>query len=157
MVKGSGWALGVPELRPILWHVEAGREGSKECRPGSSVNISLWGVSLFLRFPSNLLFTSASGELWKMVRIGGQPLGFGEPMGFNTEGWGLALPGASMRQDTRILWGQSASLYPLVQMGRLRLREPEVPTVYVPDRRYRPPEDERSSFSQSTHFPTLEK
>uniref|UniRef100_A0A4W2BQ10 Cytosolic arginine sensor for mTORC1 subunit 2 n=1 Tax=Bos indicus x Bos taurus TaxID=30522 RepID=A0A4W2BQ10_BOBOX len=29
------------------------------------------------RFPSNLLFTSASGELWKMVRIGGQPLGFG--------------------------------------------------------------------------------
>ncbi|XP_021573039.1 cytosolic arginine sensor for mTORC1 subunit 2 [Carlito syrichta] len=28
------------------------------------------------RFPSNLLFTSASGELWKMVRIGGQPLGF---------------------------------------------------------------------------------
>lgn len=30
------------------------------------------------RFPSNLLFTSASGELWKMVRIGGQPLGFGE-------------------------------------------------------------------------------
>ncbi|ELR58490.1 GATS-like protein 2, partial [Bos mutus] len=31
-----------------------------------------------LRFPSNLLFTSASGELWKMVRIGGQPLGFDE-------------------------------------------------------------------------------
>ncbi|XP_022356833.1 LOW QUALITY PROTEIN: cytosolic arginine sensor for mTORC1 subunit 2 [Enhydra lutris kenyoni] len=30
------------------------------------------------RFPSNLLFTSASGELWKMVRIGGQPLGFDE-------------------------------------------------------------------------------
>ncbi|EGV96861.1 General transcription factor II-I repeat domain-containing protein 2, partial [Cricetulus griseus] len=29
------------------------------------------------RFPSHLLFTSASGELWKMVRIGGQPLGFG--------------------------------------------------------------------------------
>uniref|UniRef100_G3S3H8 CASTOR ACT domain-containing protein n=1 Tax=Gorilla gorilla gorilla TaxID=9595 RepID=G3S3H8_GORGO len=29
-------------------------------------------------FPSNLLFTSASGELWKMVRIGGQPLGFDE-------------------------------------------------------------------------------
>ncbi|ERE74906.1 GATS-like protein 2, partial [Cricetulus griseus] len=28
------------------------------------------------RFPSHLLFTSASGELWKMVRIGGQPLGF---------------------------------------------------------------------------------
>ncbi|KAL0605580.1 Cytosolic arginine sensor for mTORC1 subunit 2 [Plecturocebus cupreus] len=30
------------------------------------------------RFPSDLLFTSASGELWKMVRIGGQPLGFDE-------------------------------------------------------------------------------
>ncbi|XP_068188095.1 cytosolic arginine sensor for mTORC1 subunit 2 isoform X4 [Antennarius striatus] len=29
------------------------------------------------RFPNNVLFTSASGELWKMVRIGGQPLGFG--------------------------------------------------------------------------------
>ncbi|CAB1352280.1 unnamed protein product, partial [Coregonus sp. 'balchen'] len=28
------------------------------------------------RFPNNVLFTSASGELWKMVRIGGQPLGF---------------------------------------------------------------------------------
>ncbi|MGH0149265.1 UNVERIFIED_CONTAM: hypothetical protein FKN15_014864 [Acipenser sinensis] len=28
------------------------------------------------RFPLNVLFTSASGELWKMVRIGGQPLGF---------------------------------------------------------------------------------
>ncbi|NXX70676.1 CAST2 protein, partial [Spizella passerina] len=27
---------------------------------------------------NNLLFTSASGELWKMVRIGGQPLGFDE-------------------------------------------------------------------------------
>lgn len=30
------------------------------------------------RFPSNLLLTSSSGELWRMVRIGGQPLGFGE-------------------------------------------------------------------------------
>uniref|UniRef100_A0A3P9JGH8 Cytosolic arginine sensor for mTORC1 subunit 2 n=1 Tax=Oryzias latipes TaxID=8090 RepID=A0A3P9JGH8_ORYLA len=29
-------------------------------------------------FPHNVLFTSASGELWKMVRIGGQPLGFDE-------------------------------------------------------------------------------
>lgn len=31
-----------------------------------------------LRFPSDLLLTSSSGELWRMVRIGGQPLGFGE-------------------------------------------------------------------------------
>lgn len=30
------------------------------------------------RFPSDLLLTSSSGELWRMVRIGGQPLGFGE-------------------------------------------------------------------------------
>lgn len=28
------------------------------------------------QFPADLLFTSSSGELWKMVRIGGQPLGF---------------------------------------------------------------------------------
>lgn len=32
----------------------------------------------FCRFPSDLLLTSSSGELWRMVRIGGQPLGFGE-------------------------------------------------------------------------------
>uniref|UniRef100_A0A8B9NTS0 Cytosolic arginine sensor for mTORC1 subunit 1 n=1 Tax=Accipiter nisus TaxID=211598 RepID=A0A8B9NTS0_9AVES len=31
-----------------------------------------------LRFPSDLLLTSSTGELWRMVRIGGQPLGFGE-------------------------------------------------------------------------------
>uniref|UniRef100_A0A3P9ND81 Cytosolic arginine sensor for mTORC1 subunit 1 n=1 Tax=Poecilia reticulata TaxID=8081 RepID=A0A3P9ND81_POERE len=30
------------------------------------------------RFPADLLFTSSSGELWRMVRIGGQPLGFDE-------------------------------------------------------------------------------
>uniref|UniRef100_A0A4W4F6S2 Cytosolic arginine sensor for mTORC1 subunit 1 n=1 Tax=Electrophorus electricus TaxID=8005 RepID=A0A4W4F6S2_ELEEL len=30
------------------------------------------------QFPVDLLFTSSSGELWKMVRIGGQPLGFDE-------------------------------------------------------------------------------
>uniref|UniRef100_A0A3Q2Q3E3 Cytosolic arginine sensor for mTORC1 subunit 2 n=1 Tax=Fundulus heteroclitus TaxID=8078 RepID=A0A3Q2Q3E3_FUNHE len=34
--------------------------------------------SHFRLFPNNVLFTSASGELWKMVRIGGQPLGFDE-------------------------------------------------------------------------------
>ncbi|XP_053324543.1 cytosolic arginine sensor for mTORC1 subunit 1 isoform X2 [Spea bombifrons] len=33
------------------------------------------------RFPTDLLLTSSSGELWRMVRIGGQPLGF-EPTGF---------------------------------------------------------------------------
>lgn len=31
-----------------------------------------------LSFPSDLLLTSSTGELWRMVRIGGQPLGFGE-------------------------------------------------------------------------------
>ncbi|XP_038844332.1 cytosolic arginine sensor for mTORC1 subunit 1-like isoform X1 [Salvelinus namaycush] len=30
------------------------------------------------QFPADLLFTSSSGELWRMVRIGGQPLGFEE-------------------------------------------------------------------------------
>ncbi|XP_023684732.1 cytosolic arginine sensor for mTORC1 subunit 1 [Paramormyrops kingsleyae] len=30
------------------------------------------------QFPANLLFTSSSQELWRMVRIGGQPLGFDE-------------------------------------------------------------------------------
>ncbi|KAM3939632.1 cytosolic arginine sensor for mTORC1 subunit 1 [Leptodactylus fuscus] len=30
------------------------------------------------KFPTDLLLTSSSGELWRMVRIGGQPLGFDE-------------------------------------------------------------------------------
>lgn len=30
------------------------------------------------QFPADLLFTSSSGELWRMVRIGGHPLGFDE-------------------------------------------------------------------------------
>ncbi|XP_072271374.1 cytosolic arginine sensor for mTORC1 subunit 1 isoform X2 [Pyxicephalus adspersus] len=30
------------------------------------------------KFPADLLLTSSSGELWRMVRIGGQPLGFDE-------------------------------------------------------------------------------
>ncbi|XP_012869993.1 PREDICTED: GATS-like protein 3 [Dipodomys ordii] len=30
------------------------------------------------KFPSDLLLTSSSGELWRMVRIGGHPLGFDE-------------------------------------------------------------------------------
>ncbi|KAG8521248.1 TBC1 domain family member 10A [Galemys pyrenaicus] len=43
-----------------------------------------WGMgrpahcALLPRFPSDLLLTSSSGELWRMVRIGGQPLGFDE-------------------------------------------------------------------------------
>lgn len=41
-----------------------------------------WGSAMLssplFRFPSDLLLTSSSGELWRMVRIGGQPLGFGE-------------------------------------------------------------------------------
>lgn len=39
---------------------------------------SMHFVSLRFRFPADLLFTSSSGELWRMVRIGGQPLGFGK-------------------------------------------------------------------------------
>lgn len=40
------------------------------------LEISGWYLSF--RFPADLLFTSSSGELWRMVRIGGQPLGFGK-------------------------------------------------------------------------------
>uniref|UniRef100_M4AAG2 Cytosolic arginine sensor for mTORC1 subunit 2 n=2 Tax=Xiphophorus TaxID=8082 RepID=M4AAG2_XIPMA len=44
-----------------------------------SVATLLMDVMFYSRgFPNNVLFTSASGELWKMVRIGGQPLGFDE-------------------------------------------------------------------------------
>uniref|UniRef100_A0A8C0QNW6 Cytosolic arginine sensor for mTORC1 subunit 2 n=1 Tax=Canis lupus familiaris TaxID=9615 RepID=A0A8C0QNW6_CANLF len=46
------------------------------------------------RFPSNLLFTSASGELWKMVRIGGQPLGFDRVK--NVPGKAQTAPGTMM-------------------------------------------------------------
>ncbi|XP_062445874.1 cytosolic arginine sensor for mTORC1 subunit 1 isoform X3 [Rhea pennata] len=40
------------------------------------------------RFPSDLLLTSSTGELWRMVRIGGQPLGF-DPLSHQTsaESW----------------------------------------------------------------------
>lgn len=56
-----------PSARPRGWGL--GEEG--------------WGVGLHscpppFRFPSDLLLTSSTGELWRMVRIGGQPLGFGE-------------------------------------------------------------------------------
>lgn len=42
------------------------------------------------RFPSDLLLTSSSGELWRMVRIGGQPLGFGEGCFLCVRGLGRA-------------------------------------------------------------------
>eukprot|EP00079_Xenopus_tropicalis_P036212 XP_017949983.1 PREDICTED: GATS-like protein 3 isoform X1 [Xenopus tropicalis] len=37
-----------------------------------------FAFSLIDGFPTDLLLTSSSGELWRMVRIGGQPLGFDE-------------------------------------------------------------------------------
>lgn len=59
-----------------------------------------------LSFPSDLLLTSSTGELWRMVRIGGQPLGFGEcghggrvpSCATATQGvlWGTAVPMAGI-------------------------------------------------------------
>lgn len=48
------------------------------------------------RFPSDLLLTSSSGELWRMVRIGGQPLGFGERRALCAGGWGRACGATSV-------------------------------------------------------------
>lgn len=76
------WSSRAPSLWPRISAPRAGQ--------GTTTNVSLWGFLSLLRFPSNLLFTSASGELWKMVRIGGQPLGFGESRGapHRCGGWG---------------------------------------------------------------------
>uniref|UniRef100_A0A8D0HI13 Cytosolic arginine sensor for mTORC1 subunit 1 n=1 Tax=Sphenodon punctatus TaxID=8508 RepID=A0A8D0HI13_SPHPU len=65
----------------------------KETSPGSQEidSITFFAISLIegyisivmdaetqKKFPSDLLLTSSSGELWRMVRIGGHPLGFDE-------------------------------------------------------------------------------
>lgn len=86
-VKGSTGVLG-----PILC---AGKARQRAGR-GALLTSAPWdGSPSLCRFPSNLLFTSASGELWKMVRIGGQPLGFGKPRGVRQRLRRLALPSAS--------------------------------------------------------------
>lgn len=53
----------------------------RSLKGGVETNISiltLFSFATSFRFPTDLLLTSSSGELWRMVRIGGQPLGFGE-------------------------------------------------------------------------------
>lgn len=65
-----------------------------------------------LSFPSDLLLTSSTGELWRMVRIGGQPLGFGEcgrgghvpSCATATQGvlWGTAVPVCPHGRDLRL-------------------------------------------------------
>ncbi|XP_064378462.1 cytosolic arginine sensor for mTORC1 subunit 1 isoform X2 [Dromaius novaehollandiae] len=67
------------------------------------------------RFPSDLLLTSSTGELWRMVRIGGQPLGFG---GFcprvPAAGPRPALTaGPSPPQTSAASWPRSPSPWPL--------------------------------------------
>uniref|UniRef100_A0A669DQK0 Cytosolic arginine sensor for mTORC1 subunit 1 n=1 Tax=Oreochromis niloticus TaxID=8128 RepID=A0A669DQK0_ORENI len=57
---------------------------SQECVKFFSFSLIDGYISLVMdteaqrQFPADLLFTSSSGELWRMVRIGGQPLGFDE-------------------------------------------------------------------------------
>uniref|UniRef100_A0A4W5QSV8 Cytosolic arginine sensor for mTORC1 subunit 2 n=1 Tax=Hucho hucho TaxID=62062 RepID=A0A4W5QSV8_9TELE len=82
----------LPSVATLLMDVMFYSDGIKE--PGASSedtgHIRFFSFSLIegyislvmdeqtTQFPNNVLFTSASGELWKMVRIGGQPLGFDE-------------------------------------------------------------------------------
>ncbi|XP_038669027.1 LOW QUALITY PROTEIN: cytosolic arginine sensor for mTORC1 subunit 2-like [Scyliorhinus canicula] len=83
----------LPTVATLLMDVMFYSNGMKDSAIGSDENghIRFFSFSLIegyislvmdvqtqQRFPNNLLFTSASGELWKMVRIGGQPLGFDE-------------------------------------------------------------------------------
>lgn len=65
-----------------LWGINSPHEAAVDVwETESFIHTEITHFFLFSsRFPNNVLFTSASGELWKMVRIGGQPLGFGEHM-----------------------------------------------------------------------------
>uniref|UniRef100_A0A8C6TNH3 Cytosolic arginine sensor for mTORC1 subunit 2 n=1 Tax=Neogobius melanostomus TaxID=47308 RepID=A0A8C6TNH3_9GOBI len=83
----------LPSVATLLMDIMLYSGGSKDsgANPDDSSRIRFFSFSLIegyislvmdeqtaQRFPNNVLFTSASGELWKMVRIGGQPLGFDE-------------------------------------------------------------------------------
>lgn len=85
------------------------------------------------RFPSDLLLTSSSGELWRMVRIGGQPLGFGEGCTSCVGGLGRAGGGGGDQGDPHgpLLNPQmSVGLWPRSQVPWLRPTSP--PTTSVP-------------------------
>uniref|UniRef100_A0A8D0SK20 Cytosolic arginine sensor for mTORC1 subunit 1 n=2 Tax=Sus scrofa TaxID=9823 RepID=A0A8D0SK20_PIG len=77
-------------LIDVLFYSHSGPKEAASGSPGSS-SITFFAFSLIegyisivmdaetqKKFPSDLLLTSSSGELWRMVRIGGQPLGFDE-------------------------------------------------------------------------------
>ncbi|KAI2664962.1 Cytosolic arginine sensor for mTORC1 subunit 1 [Labeo rohita] len=76
-------------LIDVLFYSNSPKEGANadqdmECIKFFSFSLIDGYVSLVMdteaqrQFPADLLFTSSSGELWRMVRIGGQPLGFDE-------------------------------------------------------------------------------
>uniref|UniRef100_A0A673H8Y0 Cytosolic arginine sensor for mTORC1 subunit 1 n=1 Tax=Sinocyclocheilus rhinocerous TaxID=307959 RepID=A0A673H8Y0_9TELE len=76
-------------LIDVLFYSNSPKEGASvdqdmECIKFFSFSLIDGYVSLVMdteaqrQFPADLLFTSSSGELWRMVRIGGQPLGFGD-------------------------------------------------------------------------------
>nr|XP_055054407.1 cytosolic arginine sensor for mTORC1 subunit 1 [Misgurnus anguillicaudatus] len=76
-------------LIDVLFYSNSPKEGASvdqemECIKFFSFSLIEGYVSLVMdteaqrQFPADLLFTSSSGELWRMVRIGGQPLGFDE-------------------------------------------------------------------------------
>ncbi|KAM3868050.1 cytosolic arginine sensor for mTORC1 subunit 1 [Diretmus argenteus] len=78
-------------LIDVLFYSNSPKEGAQST-PGQDLDcIKFFSFSLIdgyislvmdteaqRQFPADLLFTSSSGELWRMVRIGGQPLGFDE-------------------------------------------------------------------------------
>ncbi|XP_073695971.1 cytosolic arginine sensor for mTORC1 subunit 1 [Garra rufa] len=76
-------------LIDVLFYSNSPKEGASvdqdmDCIKFFSFSLIDGYVSLVMdteaqrQFPADLLFTSSSGELWRMVRIGGQPLGFDE-------------------------------------------------------------------------------
>ncbi|XP_051536303.1 cytosolic arginine sensor for mTORC1 subunit 1-like [Myxocyprinus asiaticus] len=76
-------------LIDVLFYSNSPKEGASvdqnmECIKFFSFSLIDGYISLVMdteaqrQFPADLLFTSSSGELWRMVRIGGQPLGFDE-------------------------------------------------------------------------------
>uniref|UniRef100_A0A8C5N3Z6 Cytosolic arginine sensor for mTORC1 subunit 1 n=1 Tax=Leptobrachium leishanense TaxID=445787 RepID=A0A8C5N3Z6_9ANUR len=83
-----------PSISSILLDVMFYSNSLKDNPPGSSPDVDsihFFALSLIdgyisivmdaetqKRFPTDLLLTSSSEELWRMVRIGGQPLGFDE-------------------------------------------------------------------------------
>ncbi|XP_077153229.1 cytosolic arginine sensor for mTORC1 subunit 1 [Ranitomeya variabilis] len=82
----------LPSISTILLDVLFySRESHEETAAQNSQSFSFFAFSLIdgyisivmdaeiqKKFPTDLLLTSSSGELWRMVRIGGQPLGFDE-------------------------------------------------------------------------------